>query len=112
MNIIETRREYKRAWKAWRKANEIRKALANLTGDRNGPAKKWVDECRVMLSRAERAHRREVRELEQAEKAVSDWRRRNPVLSSMWECDLSVCRSREQIDDQLMYGVSISRMPS
>lgn len=56
--LLATRRQYARAWKAWKKANEIRRALAALTGNRNGPAKAWADECRVMLARAERAHRR------------------------------------------------------
>lgn len=56
--LRRTRAEYARAWKAWKKANHIRRALARLTGNRNGPAKAWADECRVMLARAERAHRR------------------------------------------------------
>lgn len=56
--IQHTRRRYARAWKAWRLANEIRRRVAAMTGNRNGPAKAWADECRVVLARAERAHRR------------------------------------------------------
>lgn len=58
VRLRHTRRQYARAWKAWKKANHIRRALAALTGNRNGPAKAWADECRVILARAERAHRR------------------------------------------------------
>jgi hypothetical protein len=58
---MPTRAEYARAWKAWKKANHIRRATAALTGNRNGPAKAWADECRVMLARAERNHRRALR---------------------------------------------------
>lgn len=54
---MQTRTDYLRAWKAWKKANRIRRALADLTGNRNGPGKAWADECRVILARAERAHR-------------------------------------------------------
>lgn len=53
-----TRRQYARAWKAWKLANDIRRRLAKITKNRNGPGKAWADECRVMLARAERAHRR------------------------------------------------------
>jgi len=56
--VRRSRSEYARAWKAWKKANHIRRATAALTGNRNGPAKAWADECRVMLARAERNHRR------------------------------------------------------
>lgn len=54
---MKTRREYARSYKAWRKANAIRNAVTRLTGNRNGPAKAWADESRIMLRRAERAHR-------------------------------------------------------
>lgn len=54
-----TRREYARAWKAWRKACEIRAADRS-----NHAAKLWYDECRIMLARAERAHRRALRMLD------------------------------------------------
>lgn len=56
--VVFTRRQYARAWKAWRLANEIRRRVAAMTGNRNGPAKAWADECRVVLAQAERAHRR------------------------------------------------------
>ncbi len=52
-NIRCTRRAYARAWKAWRMACAIRAAHR---GSR--PVKAWYDECRVMLARAERNHRR------------------------------------------------------
>ena len=58
MHLRRTRAEYARAWKAWKLANEIRRRVAAMTGNRNGPAKAWADECRVILARAERAHRR------------------------------------------------------
>lgn len=61
--VEQTRAAYARAWKAWRKANRIRRRLAALTGNRNGPGKAWADECRVMLARAERAHREELRDM-------------------------------------------------
>ena len=67
---MQTRIEYARAWKAWKKANRIRRRLAALTGNRNGPGKAWADECRVMLSRAERAHRRALAEREQLRRAI------------------------------------------
>jgi hypothetical protein len=59
--IDQTRRDFARAWKAWRKANAIRNAVTRMTGNRNGPAKAWADECRVMLNRARRAHVRSLR---------------------------------------------------
>lgn len=59
---METRWEYTRAWKVWRKANAIRNAVTRLAGNRNGPAKAWADECRIILKRAERAHRYALRE--------------------------------------------------
>lgn len=40
---METRRRYARAWKAWKLANEIRRRVAAMTGNRNGPAKAWAD---------------------------------------------------------------------
>ena len=58
VRLMHTRRQYARAWKAWKLANEIRRRVAAMTGNRNGPAKAWADECRVILARAERAHRR------------------------------------------------------
>ena len=60
MNIQITRRQYAKAWKTWRKANAIRNAVTRMTGNRNGPGKAWADECRIMLKRAERAHRRQL----------------------------------------------------
>lgn len=68
--IEHTRRQYARAWKAWKKANHVRRALAALTGNRNGPAKAWADECRVMLARAERAHRRALAERQELHQAI------------------------------------------
>ena len=68
--IEQTRKQYVKAWKAWRLANEIRSALAVLTGNRNGPAKAWADECRVMLARAERAHRRALAERQELRQAI------------------------------------------
>ena len=80
---MQTRTDYLRAWK---KANRIRRALADLTGNRNGPGKAWADECRVMLSRAERAHRRALRRQEEARAMVSAWRRKNHTLAAFWQC--------------------------
>lgn len=57
MTVTQTRKQFARAWKAWRKACEIRKAVTRLTGNRNGPAKAWADETRIMMKRAERQHR-------------------------------------------------------
>ena len=52
MTAQHTRQQYARAWKAWRKACRIRAA------HRPSPAvKRWYDERRVMLARAERNHR-------------------------------------------------------
>lgn len=62
LDTTRTRAVHTRAWKAWLKANAIRRAVTKLTGNRNGPAKAWSDECRIMLKRAERAHRRALRE--------------------------------------------------
>jgi len=52
--IQQKRRQFTLHWKAWRKANRIRNAVSKMTGNRNGPAKHWADECRVMMMRARR----------------------------------------------------------
>jgi hypothetical protein len=59
--ITEKRRRFVRRWKAWRMANEIRTRVAQMTGNRNGPAKHWADECRVMMMRARRELMMELR---------------------------------------------------
>ena len=59
--ITEKRRRFVRHWKAWRLANEIRSRVAQMTGNRNGPAKHWADECRVMMMRARRELMMELR---------------------------------------------------
>lgn len=55
------RRQFNRRWKAWRKANHIRNAVSKITGNRNGPAKQWADECRVVMMRARRELMMELR---------------------------------------------------
>jgi len=64
MTTVETkRRNFARAWKTWRKANRIRNAVSKMTGNRNGPAKHWADECRVMMMRARRELMMELQEV-------------------------------------------------
>ena len=63
-SITEKRRAFTRHWKAWRKANHIRNAVSKMTGNRNGPAKHWADECRVMMMRARRELMMELRRVQ------------------------------------------------
>ena len=58
MTIQQARKNYTRAWKAWRKACAIRAAMAGLGYGRNGAAKRWYIETRVRLTMAEREVRR------------------------------------------------------
>ena len=58
MTIKQARKNYTRAWKAWRKACAIRSAMASLGYGRNGAAKRWYVETRVRLTMAEREVRR------------------------------------------------------
>jgi len=63
-SITEKRRAFTRHWKAWRLANDIRSRVAQMTGNRNGPAKHWADECRVMMMRARRELMMELRRVQ------------------------------------------------
>lgn len=51
----KARREFVKAWKAWRKARAIRSAMTKLGYGRSGPVKSWYDECTVMMRRKRRA---------------------------------------------------------
>lgn len=71
--IEHTRKQYARAWKAWRLACAIRAATRRMGYGHNGPAKVWYDECRTLLARARRAH---VRQLASNHRARQAWRER------------------------------------
>ena len=80
MNIELKRREFVKAWKAWRKARAIRAAMSKLGHGRAGPAKAWYDECTVVMRRARRAVMMELRE-----PTVSPWMAAyNDMISKGW----------------------------
>ena len=90
MNPTQTRKAFARAWKAWRKAQAIRKATTRLTGNRNGPAKAWADETRIIMKRAERQHRRALQNAKTGANNVDqETRDRLKAIATRWGINYS-----------------------